>query len=88
MPRYFFNAYNAFGFARDEEGKELPNLHDARAVAVDAARSLISADVRSGSLDLNGRIEVTDETGRILLSIDFSQAIETKRSSGGESAGA
>lgn len=78
MTRYHFSARNAFGYAPDEEGKDLASLDHARAVAIEAARSLISADVRAGTLDRGGQIEISDALGAQVAIITFAEAIEIK----------
>lgn len=78
MPLFRFNIRNGLGFTRDPEGKELPDAAAARDVAVTGARSLISAEVLEGRLDLRGRIEVTDGDGRLILAVRFSEAVEVE----------
>ena len=75
MPIYYFDVRNSFGFASDEEGKELASFDEARAVAMEAARSLISADVKEGRLDLNGTIEILDEQRQPITTISFAEAV-------------
>ena len=86
MGRYFFNARNAFGFAKDEEGRELANVDEARDVAIDAARSLMSADVRSGTLDLGGQIEIAGPQGTTIAVVTFSEAVTIKSVASAEGA--
>lgn len=76
MPRYHFNIRNGCGFTRDEEGLELSSETDARAQAIRGARSLISAGVLEGTLDLDGQIEVTDDRDDNVLTIRFRDAVE------------
>jgi osmotically-inducible protein OsmY len=61
VARYHFNIRNGTGFTADDEGMDLSSEADARSHAIEGARSLISAEVLQGTLDLNGQIEVTDE---------------------------
>lgn len=75
MPRYFFNVENGFGFVEDEEGRELPDLEAARAEALKGVRSILAEDVSKGRLDLDGRLDVKDEAGRVVLTISFAEAI-------------
>ena len=75
MPLYHFNIRNSFGFAADEEGLDLSSEKDARMQAIRGARSLMSAEVLEGRLDLNGQIEVTDEQNGEVMTIRFSDVV-------------
>ena len=75
MPRFFFNVQDAHGALRDREGRELCDVAAARMAALDGARSLISDDVREGKLDLNGRLEVTDAPGGVVLVLRYADAV-------------
>jgi len=79
MPRFFFHIVNGNGFTEDEEGQELPDAERARAIAVDSARSLLSAEVSRGELDLTGRIEVADAGGKPLMAVKFDEVVEIRR---------
>ena len=78
MGRYHFNVRNGSGYMEDEEGQELSGTDQARSIAVEGARSLLSAEVLAGDLDLRGRVEVTDEQGEIILVVDFEQVLTVK----------
>jgi hypothetical protein len=78
MGRYHFNVRNGSGYMEDEEGQELSDTDKARSIAVAGARSLLSAEVLAGGLDLRGRVEVTDEQGEIILVIDFEEVLTVK----------
>ena len=75
MPLYHFNIRNGFGFAADEEGLELPSEKEARLQAIRGARSLLSAEVLEGKLDLSGQIEVTDEQNGEVMTIRFRDVV-------------
>lgn len=75
MPLYFFHVRGGRSPAEAEEGWELADDATAAANATAAARSLIASDVLDGVLDLSGRIEVEDETGRVLLTVPFASAV-------------
>ena len=75
MPRYHFNIRNGYGFTLDEEGLDLSSENDARVQALRGARSLISAEVMEGRLDLDGQIEVTDEQNDAVMTVRFSDAV-------------
>jgi len=76
MPRYHFNIRNGHGFTRDEEGLELSSDADAQRQAVKGARSLISADVMDGTLDLGGQIEVTDDENDEVMTVRYCDVVK------------
>jgi len=79
MPRYHFNIRNGSGFTIDEEGLDLFSETDARAQAIRGARSLMSAEVLEGMLDLNGQIEVTDDLNGAVLTVRFSDVVDVRK---------
>lgn len=78
MPRYFLHLrYPASedGFARDEEGDELPNVGVLRQHVVDTARDLMKGTRLKAIPDwLRCSFEVTDESGMVVLRLPFSDA--------------
>jgi hypothetical protein len=75
MARYHFHLHDRSGMLSDEEGVALDSPAEALRLALTNARGLISDDVASGVLDLNGAIQVTDEQGRTLLILPFEEAV-------------
>ncbi len=86
MPLYHFNIRNGFGFAADEEGLDLSSEKDARVQAIRGARSLLSAEVLEGMLDLNGQIEVTDERNDEVMTIRFRDVVSVNQGKGSAAA--
>ncbi len=84
MPRYFLHLHNHLGFVCDEEGRELPDLAAARREAVLGIRSLLAEELRRGTIDLRGRLEVASEEGEILAVIRFSEAVDVLDEGGRE----
>lgn len=78
MPRYYFDLLNGTGLTGDEEGLELADFDAARRTALKAARSVLSHEVLHGRLDLDGRIDVRDGSGGVVLQLPFSEAVEVK----------
>jgi len=76
MARYFLHVKDRHGFTFDETGCELPSLAAVRRRALESARSLMCDDVSCGVLDLGGAIEVTDESGTIVMVLPFSECVE------------
>lgn len=70
MPTFFLHIQTDAGTIPDEEGFEFADLDQAINEAIAAARSLMSADVREGRLQLNSSIEVHGE-GQHLASVPF-----------------
>lgn len=79
MPHYFFHVRGGPVEADDEEGCELPDAAAAERYAVGAARELLAAAVLEGRLPLEERIDVTDASGRRLLSLSFGEAVRAPR---------
>ena len=70
MPRFYFNVRDGRDVDEDEEGVELPDLEAARAEAlatVEELRDELGADAARIEL------EITDDTGRRLLTIPFAR---------------
>ena len=78
MPRFYFHVHAANGSTLDEEGRELPDLEKARSEAIKGVRSVISAEVTAGRLDLRGRIEVVDEAGDTALMLEFRDTLDVQ----------
>jgi len=78
MPRYFLHLrYPApeDGFARDDEGDELPDPDALRQHVMDTARDLMrSARLKAIPDWLRCSFEVTDEAGAVVLMLPFSDA--------------
>jgi hypothetical protein len=79
MPRYFFHLRDHTDEVLDPEGVELADLEAAKETALRAARDTMSHDMQAGKLDLRYRIDVEDDAGHVVHSIQFSDAFETVR---------
>ncbi|NIJ20228.1 hypothetical protein FHS95_001920 [Sphingomonas naasensis] len=75
MSRYFIHLYNGTGETRDEQGSEVADLAAAEMLAVDGVRSILSEEVRRGTLDLRGRAEIADQDGRVVQTVRFSETV-------------
>lgn len=78
MPRFYFHIYN-HETTIDEEGQELPDLDAVREIALDSARDLVCESVHQGHLNLDHRIEVTDESAETVLVLTFREAFTIDR---------
>jgi hypothetical protein len=78
MPRYYFNVIAPTKTIKDREGTELSSIDEARAEAIEDARQLMGAAMRSGQ-DISGRrIEITNARGAVLLVVRFSETYTTE----------
>lgn len=75
MRCFYFDVVDREGECIDEDGLELPDLGSAQAQAIDGIRSILSSDVRDGSICLSGHVRVRDEAGDTVLTIPFSEAV-------------
>jgi hypothetical protein len=80
MPRYFFDLYNGHGDVADSEGREFPDAEAARDAAIEDIRSILSDEVKSGSLDLDGQVVVRDAEKSQVMRVRFDDAIQLRRS--------
>ncbi|HUD95326.1 DUF6894 family protein [Sphingobium sp.] len=76
MTRFYLHLHNQTGTAPDEQGQDLGSLDEARQLALDSIRDVLSEEVRQGRIDFRGHIEIADETGEALAILRFSEAVE------------
>ena len=76
MPLYYFHLRDGEDLLLDPEGSELADFEAVRARALLSARSLMSADILEGRLQLDLRIDVEDAGGRVTYRLPFRDAIE------------
>jgi len=75
MTRYFFHLRDSTGEILDPEGVEIL-AEDVASAALLSARDCMAGDVKDGCLDLRYRIDVHDESGDLVYSQTFSDALE------------
>ena len=75
MAVYYFHLRDGDDLLLDPEGCSFPDLGAALAKAMWTARSLLSADVLEGRLPLGMRIDVADESGAVIHSLAFVDAV-------------
>jgi hypothetical protein len=75
MGRYFFHIFNG-STTIDEEGNDLPDIDAARAFAIRIAREFACESIREGVLNLDHRIEVTQEDNVRVLTMTFREAFQ------------
>lgn len=74
MPRYFFHLHNDV-VAMDEEGVDLPDREAARANGIKEAREIMLETVSQGRINFSHRIDIADESGAVLESVTFGEAV-------------
>jgi hypothetical protein len=80
MPQYHLNLFNDADLP-DEQGREFADLPAAKDEAIRSAREMRAEHLMLGRpIDLDDRIEVTDEDGKILAIIAFRELITIKDS--------
>jgi hypothetical protein len=75
MPLYFMHLRDSSDEMLDPDGVLMPKEAVPRA-ALFAARDCIAHDVRSGRMDLKYRIDVQNEDGEIVHTMQFADAVE------------
>ncbi len=75
MGVYFFDLLDGDGRCEDEEGMEFSSLASVHRHAIRCIRDLLSAAVARAQLSLDGRIEVRDAAGNLVLTVPFSEAV-------------
>jgi hypothetical protein len=75
VPLYYFHLRNDLS-VDDEEGTELPDAAAAHARARKYAADMSAASVlEHGKLNLHHRIEVTDEAGQPVATVEFGDVV-------------
>lgn len=78
MARFFFHVHDDVD-APDDEGLELLDVAAAETEAIRGVRALASEQISHGKLNLSHFIEVVDETGSLVRTVSFGDAIELTR---------
>jgi hypothetical protein len=76
MSRLFFQLRNETENLLDLEGVELLDLKAAKQQARRCAYGIMASDVSEGKLNLNYRIEVENEVGRVIYIARFRDLVE------------
>ena len=76
MPRFHFHLLEDGQMVIDDAGVERPSLEAVQRDAIRAAREVMCAELQEGRLFLTGSIEVTDEGGKLVLSLPFRDCVE------------
>jgi hypothetical protein len=76
VPRYYFHIRQGEVRAEDREGVEVPNAGSISEEAIEAARDLLAEGDLQGLDRREWAFEVADETGMIVLTLAFQDAVE------------
>ena len=78
MPWFYFHLYDNLDVL-DDEGIELPDLEAARARAVRCARVTFAETAKDeGRVVLHHRIDIADEQGDVLETVQFGDAVRVE----------
>ena len=78
MPRYFFHLHSDVDSA-DHEGFELPDLEDAKTVALSSARFVARQTVMGmGPLIMGHHIGIENDEGQVLATVYFRYATKAR----------
>ncbi len=83
MPRFHFHIFDGRE-QRDDDGTELPDFEAARVEAIRCAGEILKDQAHHIALGEEWRMDVTDETGLILLRLDFSAQVSSAVPHGSE----
>jgi hypothetical protein len=75
MPRYYFHLRDSVDVVLDPEGLEMP-AEAISGAALMQARDCMAGDVKSGKIDFHYRIDVHDESGAVVHTLAFEDAVE------------
>jgi hypothetical protein len=75
MAQYYLHIHNSHGTAEDDEGVEAASLSEAKEKAITGIRSLLGSEVENGKMNMKGRIDIADGSGKVLLSVQFKEAL-------------
>jgi hypothetical protein len=76
MPRYFFHISHTGRRVEDQEGADFDALEAAQEEAAASLRDLIAAALKSGKPSTLEAIDVVDNEGSILATVDLIEATE------------
>lgn len=78
MPRFFFHLQEAEQRIQDDVGIELPDVQAALDYAEQAARDILSDEVRQGEVVDQESIQVIDESGALVSSLLVKSVVNFK----------
>jgi hypothetical protein len=76
MPKFLFHLRSRDEVLMDDEGIDYVSADAAMQACPDIARDLIAEDVKSGAIDLEQWIVITDNAGQVISEYPFVLALE------------
>ena len=76
MSLYFFHLRDGIDILLDPEGRQLDGPDEIPSAVLKEARSIIAHDAMNGRIVLKQHIDVEDESGNILHTLHFADAVE------------
>ena len=80
MQTYYFHLRDGTDVLLDPDGRALPSLAVVAGAALFEARAIISADVKAGRISLAQSIDVENESGTLVHTLAFTDAVEIRSS--------
>lgn len=78
MARYFFHLDDQGQADADHQGRDLPDLAAAISTATQEIRDFLADQVRHGYLDLNLRVNITDDSGQTVATVCCGDAVRMR----------
>ena len=75
MVRYYFHLRDGGERLLDPQGTDIDDPAQLERMALREARAVISQEALEGKINLQQRIEIEDETGRLVHSLSFADAV-------------
>jgi hypothetical protein len=82
MPRFFFHFTSQGDVSRDEVGTEFPSLEAAYLDSCQSALEMSIDKLRVRDDPTNDSVEIADESGRLLMTIPFSEVLRPQQKPG------
>lgn len=78
MPKYFLHLRDGVDEVLDEDGVERDSPAALYDTMLKAARDIIGHEARTGLIELHARIDAVDESGAVVLTLPFVEAVTIK----------
>jgi hypothetical protein len=75
MARFFLNVHTQAGDFPDAQGSDFPSPAEAIEAANERAREMMADDIRKGEVCFSSYIDITDESGAHVSTVEFQQAV-------------
>lgn len=73
---YYFHLRDGVDILLDEEGRHFASVADIASASLRDVRYLIAEDAMRGRIDFNQHLDVENEAGEIVHSLEFADAVE------------